>query len=192
MANPWRLLQCIRIFTRCETQSPLPYSSLKAQLWYGCSLFVLGNMEICKQSPLWQLPLPTICPWHSERSPKSHIPPEKWKCQPRAFMLFIMRYLWWQESRAAGLLGPFQTSAPAGQETHLLQTSFPLPMLTHTPKQLIYKNTHQQIILNVWKLINSQETWATEILTPVSFLKRCLGMDNRRDIWTNTVCKGSC
>lgn len=59
-----------------------------------------------------------------------------------AFTLFMMRYLWWQESRPAGLLGPFQTCVPAGDETHL-QTSFPLPMLTHTPKQLIYKTTHQ-------------------------------------------------
>lgn len=109
-----------------------------------------------------------------------------------AFTLFMMRYLWWQESRPAGLLGPFQTCAPAGHETHLLQTSFPLPMLTHTAKPLIYKNTYQKIILNIWKLIHLQEIWATENLIPVSLLKRCLGMGNRRDIWTNTICKGAC
>lgn len=102
------------------------------------------------------------------------------------FTLFIMRYLWWQESKPVGLLGPFQTSAPAEHETHLLQTSFPLPMLTHTLKQLTYKITYQQIILNVWKLFNSQETWATENLIPVTLLKTGLGMDNRRDISTNT------
>lgn len=102
------------------------------------------------------------------------------------FTLFMMRYLWCQESRPAGLLGPFQTSAPAGHETYLLQTSFPLPMLTHTPKQLTYKNTYQQIILNVWKLINSKEIRATENLIPVPLLKTGLGMDNRRDISTNT------
>lgn len=32
--------------------------------------------------------LPTTCPWHSERSPKSHTPPEKWKCQPRRIRAF--------------------------------------------------------------------------------------------------------
>lgn len=66
-----------------------------------------------------------------------------------AFMLFMTRYLWQQESRPAGLLGPFQTSAPAERKTHLLQTSFPLPMLPLTPKQLIYKNIYQQTILNI-------------------------------------------
>lgn len=86
MANPWRLLPCIRSFMSGKTQPLLSYSSLKVQLWDGFLLFVLGNMEICKQLPLWQLPLPATCPQHSKRSPppgKSHIPPEKWKCQPR-------------------------------------------------------------------------------------------------------------
>lgn len=66
-----------------------------------------------------------------------------------AFVLSMTRYLWRQESRPAGLLGPFQTSALTEHKTHLLQNSFPLPMLPHTPKQLIYKNMHQQTILNV-------------------------------------------
>lgn len=111
-----------------------------------------GNTEICKRSPLWQLPLPTTCPRHSKRSPalaESYIPSESETVNQDAFMLFMMRYLWWQEDRLAGLLGPFQTSAPARHETHLLQTSFPLPMLTHTPKQIINKNMYQQIILDV-------------------------------------------
>lgn len=41
MANPGRLLPRIRrSLTRCETQQPLLYSSLKAWQWDGCSLFV--------------------------------------------------------------------------------------------------------------------------------------------------------
>lgn len=88
MANPWRLLLHIRSFTKCETQPPLPYSSLKVQLWDGCLLSVLGNTETYKESPLSQLPHPTTCPWHSKKSPKSHIAPEKWKCQPRHIHTF--------------------------------------------------------------------------------------------------------
>lgn len=147
---------------------------------------VLGDTKICKRSPLWQLPLPTTCPWHSERSQKSHIPPENWKCQPRRIHAFHDEILVMAGKQTSWSAGPFQTSAPAEHEIHLLQTSFLLPMLTHTPKQLTYKNKYQQIISNFWKLINWQERWATEILNPVSLLKRCLGMDNRRDIWTNT------
>lgn len=151
MANPWRLLPRIRSLMRCETQPPLPYSSLKVQLWDGCSLFVLGNTEICERSPLWQLPLPPPSLGTLRVPKKATFHQKTENVNQDAFLLFIMRYLWWQESRPAGLLGPFQTSAPAGHETHLLQTSFPLPMLTHTPKQLICKNTYQQIILNVEK-----------------------------------------
>ena len=66
-----------------------------------------------------------------------------------AFTLFMTRYLWQQESRPAGLLGPCQASATAQHKTQLLQTSFPLPMLPDIPKQLIYKNMYQQTILNV-------------------------------------------
>lgn len=88
MANPWRLLPPTRSFTRCETQSPVPFSSLKVQLWDGCSPSVLGNTETCKQPPLRPLPLPTACPRHSERAPKSHIPPGKGKCQPRRTRAF--------------------------------------------------------------------------------------------------------
>lgn len=50
-----------------------------------------GNTEICERSPLWQLPLPATCPRHFKRSPapaKSHIPPEKWNCQPRRIHAF--------------------------------------------------------------------------------------------------------
>ena len=41
MADLWRLLLCIRrSLTRCKTQHPLLYSSLKAQQRDGCLLFV--------------------------------------------------------------------------------------------------------------------------------------------------------
>lgn len=83
-----RLLPRTRSFTRCETQSPLPFSSLKVQLWDGCSPFALGSRETCKQPPLQQLPLPTACPRHAERAPKSHIPTEKGKGHSRCTHAF--------------------------------------------------------------------------------------------------------
>lgn len=152
MANPWRLLPHIRGFMRWETQPPLPYSSLKVQLWDGCLLFVLGTLRSASghHSDSCLSPPPAR---GTSRGPllwqKATFHQKSETVNQDAFMLFMMRYPWWQEGRLAGLLGPFQTSAPAGHDTHLLQTSFPLLMLTHTPKQIINENMYQQIILNV-------------------------------------------
>lgn len=87
MANPWRLLLRIRSLMRCETQPPLPYSSLKVQLWDGCLLFMLGNRDLRAVTTL-TVASPPAFPWHSESSQKSHIPPENWKCQPRRISAF--------------------------------------------------------------------------------------------------------
>lgn len=86
------------------------------------------------------------CPFHRQ---KATFHQKSENVNQDAFMLFMTRYLCWQEGRPAGLLGPFQTSAPTEYKTHLLQSSFPLPTLPHTPKQLIYKNIPQQTILNI-------------------------------------------
>lgn len=185
MASPWRLLLDIRSFSRCETQPPLSYSSLKVQLWDGCLLSGLAHTEICKQSPLWQLPLPTTCPWHAERSPKSHIPPKKWKCQPRRIHAFHD-----------------EIPVMAGKQTSWSAGSFPdfCPCRTwnsSSPNQLSITNayTHTKTTcLQKHISKNKAEHLKTNQLTrnmsnrnSYSLLKRCLDMDNRRDIWTNTV-----
>lgn len=58
-----------------------------------------------------------------------------------AFMLFMMGYLWWQESRPAGLLGPFQTSAPVGHMKLILSNQLSITnSYTHTKTTYLQKH----------------------------------------------------
>lgn len=141
MANPWRLLLHIRSFTRCETQPPLPYSSLKVQLWDGYSLFVLGNQDLQAVTTLTAAS-PHHLPLALREVPKKATFHQRTEnVNQDTFMLFVMRYLWWQESRPADLLGPFQTSALQDMKLIFFKPAFHYQCL-HTHQNNLFTKTH--------------------------------------------------
>lgn len=106
-----------------------------------------------------------------------------------AFMLFMMRYLWWQESNQ---LVCWVLSRPLPLSD--IWNSFLSNKLSITNSYTHIKTTNLQKhiprnFLNVWKLINSQETYAIEILLPEKVLRYG---QQKRHLNKYSVCKGSC
>lgn len=109
MANPWRLLMCIRrSLTKCETHYPLLYSSLKAWQRDGSLLFVPGEhgelQGVTTQTTASPCHLP-LALWQVPSTSEKPHSIKKRKCQPRCSQAFC--------DEIAAVAGK-QTSWPAG------------------------------------------------------------------------------
>lgn len=141
MANPWRLLLHIRSFIRWDTAS-LALQFIKSTAVRLLLTLCAGEHQDHKQPPLWQLPLPTTCPCHHERSQKSHNSTRKLKMSTKTHSCFT----WWDtcDGRKADQLVCWVLSRPLPLQDMTLiffKPAFHYQCL-HTHQNNLFAKTH--------------------------------------------------